>query len=109
MQKRDVSRREFLKVGAAVAAVGALAPFIPGRVSGPGFMVVALMYTALAGAALALCVLIWQGRVAAGLRESARALVTFRVKRAPDAPAVTMPYAVAIGAGVLWAWIEVMT
>ncbi len=26
MQKRDVSRREFLKVGAAVAAVGALAP-----------------------------------------------------------------------------------
>lgn len=91
-----------------VAAVGALAPFIRGRVDGLSFMLVALMYTALVGAAIALCILIWKRQVATGLRESVRTLFTFRVKRADGAPVTTMPYAVAIGAGVLWAWIEVM-
>lgn len=91
-----------------VIAVGALAPFIPGRVTAPAFMLIALMYAALAGAAIALCILIWKRQVASGLRESARALFTLRVKRDPAAPVTTMPYAVAIGAGVLWAWLEVM-
>lgn len=91
-----------------VAAVGALAPFVPGRIDGLGFMLIALMYAALVGAAIALCILIWKRQVASGLRESARALFTFRVKRPDGAPAMTMPYAVAIGAGVLWAWVEIM-
>lgn len=92
-----------------MAAVGALAPFgaMP-RVSAIGFVVVALMYAALVGAAMALVILIWQRRLWQGLKSGLRAMFTLCVKPADGAPASTMPYGVAIGIGAVWAWMEVM-
>jgi len=92
-----------------MAAVGALAPFA-GRagVSSIGFVIVALMYAALVGAAIAVCVLIWQRRLAQGLKSSLRALFTLRAKPADGAPVTTIPYGVAIGTGVVWAWMELL-
>lgn len=72
------------------------------------FVLLALVYTALIGAAIALGTLIWQRRLFTGLKSSARALFTFRVKQREGARSVTIPYGIAIGIGTLWAWLEMM-
>lgn len=84
-----------------MAAVGALG-------GGWRFIALTLVYTALVGAAIAIGALIWRGRLREGLRGSLRAMTTFR-RPAPvgGAPAPqTIPYGVAIGLAVVWAWIE---
>lgn len=71
------------------------------------FVLLALVYTALVGAAIAIGVLIWQGRLWQGLRESGRVLFRLRTKRSKDGPPpTTIPYGVAIAAGAIWAWME---
>ena len=90
-----------------MAAVGALAPFMRGPgFRSIGFVIVALMYAALVGAAIALCVLLWQRRLGQGLKASLRAMITLRAKPSEGAPTTTIPYGVAIGVGVVWAWME---
>jgi prepilin peptidase CpaA len=68
----------------------------------------ALMYAAAVGAAMAVGVLIWRGRLLEGLKRSARLLVTFRRSaRAVEArEEIYLPYGFAISAGALWAWIQ---
>jgi Flp pilus assembly protein protease CpaA len=94
-----------------MAAVGALGTPTFTR-SGPAntfdFILWALFYTALAGAAIAIGLLIWRGRLRQGLKESVRALVSFRkVRREEIPPDATMPYGLAIAIGVIWAWLEI--
>jgi Flp pilus assembly protein protease CpaA len=93
-----------------MAAVGALGTPTFTR-SGPAgtfdFILWALFYTALAGAVIGVGLLIWRGRLRQGLKESLRALVSFRkVRREEISPDATMPYGLAIGIGVIWAWFE---
>ena len=81
-----------------MAAVGALA----GQWR---FTLIALVYTALVGAVIALGILLWRRRLLQGLRDGLKTLVTFRAPK--DAPArLTLPYGVAIGIGTIWAWLE---
>jgi len=87
-----------VKLMAAVGALGGTWQFV----------VLALMYTALVGAAIAAGVLIWRGRFWRGLKDSARTLFTFRRSSRNDTPTITIPYGVAIGIGVLWAWLEMV-
>jgi len=82
-----------------MAAVGALG----GRWE---FLLLAMMYTALAGATIAIGVLIWQGRLLEGLQDSARTLLTFRAGKCQGASPATVPYGLAIAIGTIWAWIE---
>jgi len=82
-----------------MAAVGALGP-------GVAFAVTAVVFSAITGFAIAIGVLIWKGRLLQGLKDSARALVTFKAKPREGAEPVTVPYGVAIGIGTLWAWLE---
>jgi len=72
------------------------------------FTLMALMYAALAGAAISLGVLIWRGRLREGLKGSLRALLTLKTRKDPSTPTATIPYGVAIGIGVVWAWLEVV-
>ncbi len=72
------------------------------------FTLLALMYAALVGAGIGLGILIWQGRLRQGLKDSLRTLVTLKAKKDPARPATTIPYGVAIGIGVVWAWMETM-
>ena len=89
-----------------MAAVGALSPISPDR-AGWHFVCLALVYTALVGAAIAVGVLIWQGRLLNGLKQSARTMFTLRApKRAEGDKQLTIPYGLAIGIGTLWAWVE---
>ena len=90
-----------------MAAVGALAP-MSASVPGWSFVLLAMMYTALVGAAIAIGILIWQKRLLQGLKDSARTLVALRVKRPPQRPTVHVPYGLAIGVGTIWAWFETM-
>lgn len=92
-----------------MAAVGALAPFGPHEPAWI-FVLYALVYTALVGAALGIALLIWQKRLWQGLKESARAFVRFRARPAESGAAapLTLPYGVAIGIGVVWAWMEIV-
>jgi len=68
----------------------------------------ALLYSAVIGAALAVGVLVWKGRLLEGLRRSARLLFTFRrVARKIEArEEIFLPYGFAISAGTLWAWLQ---
>ena len=51
--------------------------------------------------------LIWRGRLRQGLKDSFRAMVSFRkVPREQISPDATMPYGLAIGIGTIWAWLE---
>ena len=86
-----------------MAAIGALAPLGPIG-TGWRFVALALMYTALVGAAIAIGILIWQGRLLQGLKESARTFFTLRPKHKEGTPATKVPYGIAIGVGTLWAW-----
>jgi len=90
-----------------MAAVGALAPFDARGSSWP-FVLTALMFTALVGAAIAIGILIWQRRLLRGLKDSARALFTFRAKKPEGGPATTVPYGLAIAVGTMWAWLEIV-
>jgi Flp pilus assembly protein protease CpaA len=83
-----------------MAAVGALGGSV-------GFVIQALVYTALVGAAIAVGILIWQGRLRQGLKGSARTMFSFRrVRREEVPPSAMMPYGLAIGIGTVWAWLE---
>ena len=70
------------------------------------FVLLAIVYTALVGAAIAICTLIWQRRLLQGIKGSMCVFFTFRRKKNGDAPAMTIPYGVAIAVGTVWAWIE---
>lgn len=86
-----------VKLMAAVGALGATWAFV----------LLAMMYAAMVGAAIAVGILIWQGRLLQGLKDSARTLFTFRPgKRTEGEKALTVPYGLAIGVGTIWAWIE---
>jgi prepilin peptidase CpaA len=82
------------------------------------FFIQATIYTACAGAVMAVAVLIWRGRLRQGLRSSVAALVSpgkFRRQQeeqsdeadeAVDAAELTtIPYAVAIAVGTVAAWL----
>ena len=93
-----------------MAAVGALGTPTVTR-SGPAgtfdFILWALFYTALVGAVIGVGLLIWRGRLRQGLKDSVRAMVSFRkVRREEISPDATMPYGLAIGIGTIWAWME---
>ncbi|MGD1000713.1 MAG: prepilin peptidase [Candidatus Brocadiia bacterium] len=93
-----------------MAAVGALGTPTVTR-SAPAatfdFILWALFYTALVGAVIGVGLLIWRGRLRQGLKDSVRAMVSFRkVRREEVSPDATMPYGLAIGIGVIWAWLE---
>ena len=68
----------------------------------------ALLYAAVIGAAMAVAILIWKGRLLEGLRRSARLLFTFRrAARSIEAQEdLFLPYGFAISAGTLWAWLQ---
>ncbi len=89
-----------------MAAVGALSPAagIPG--GNWSFVLLVLAYTALVGAAIAVGTLIWRGRLWSGLKRSLRTLFTLRAKRPEGEPPLTVPYGLAIGIGVIWAYVE---
>jgi len=93
-----------------MAAVGALAGRPGGAASFANwFALWAMLYSALVGAALALGILVWQGKLLEGLRGSLKLLVTFRARidtspKQPDAARVTVPYGFAISVGTFWAW-----
>ena len=71
------------------------------------FVLLAMMYTALVGAAVAVGTLIWHGRLLKGLRDSARTLFTLgRRENDEGEKPLTVPYGLAIGVGTLWAWME---
>lgn len=76
-----------------------------GCLGGMNFALWTLAHTALAGAVLALILLVWQGEFRSGLRRLLRGLRRWRW-REKDSEEVgkplTLPYAVAILAGVLW-------
>jgi Flp pilus assembly protein protease CpaA len=93
-----------------MAAVGALGTPTFTR-SAPArtfdFILWALFYTALVGAVIGVGLLIWRGRLRQGLKDSIRAMASFRrVRREEISPDATMPYGLAIGIGVIWAWME---
>ena len=93
-----------------MAAVGALGTPTVTR-SAPAatfdFILWALFYTALVGAVIGVGLLIWRGRLRQGLKDSVRAMVSFRkVRREEVSPDATMPYGLATGIGVIWAWLE---
>jgi Flp pilus assembly protein protease CpaA len=95
-----------------MAAVGALGTPTVARSAPAGtydFVLWALFYTALVGALIGVGLLIWRGRLRQGLKDSLRAMVSFRKARREEMPAhAIMPYGVAIGIGTIWAWIELM-
>lgn len=72
------------------------------------FTVLALVYAALVGAGMAVAVLIRQGRLREGLKGSLKSLIALKAKKDPARPASTIPYGVAIGIGVVWAWFEIV-
>lgn len=82
-----------------MAAVSALAPNVD-------FVVRALVLTSISGCIIGIAMLAWHGRLAAGLKRSARLLVSFgRAKlEAGAAPVLTMPYGLAISIGAMWTW-----
>jgi len=86
-----------------MAAVGALS-------ASWRMTLLALTYAAVIGAAMAVGMLIWQGRLLEGLKQSARILVTFgRGARKVEArQQAFLPYGFAICAGTMWAWLEWM-
>lgn len=93
-----------------MAAVGALGtPTVTRSVSAGtfDFILWALFYTALVGALIGVGLLIWRGRLRQGLKDSLRAMVSFRKARREAVTAgAMMPYGVAIGIGAIWAWLE---
>jgi Flp pilus assembly protein protease CpaA len=93
-----------------MAAVGALGTPTVARSAPAGtfdFILWALFYTALVGALIGVGLLIWRGRLRQGLKDSFRAMVSFRKARREELSAgATMPYGLAIGIGTIWAWIE---
>ncbi|HRU05771.1 MAG TPA: A24 family peptidase [Candidatus Brocadiia bacterium] len=86
-----------------MAAVGALS-------ASRSFTICSLMYAALIGAAVAIGLLIWKGRLLEGLKRSARLLFTLRrgARKAEAADDLFLPYGFAISAGALWAWLTLI-
>jgi Flp pilus assembly protein protease CpaA len=96
-----------VKMMAAVGALGTPTLTRSGPADSYTFVLWALFYTALVGAAIGVGLLIWRGRLRQGLKESLRALVSFRRPRREELPAdATMPYGLAISIGTVWAWLE---
>ncbi|MFW6158335.1 MAG: A24 family peptidase [Planctomycetota bacterium] len=83
-----------------------------GAIEGWRFLLNAAVFTACAGALVAIGVLVWRGRLAQGLKSSVQALVTprrFRKRREAlpaDAPELaTIPYTWAIAVGTMVTWL----
>jgi prepilin peptidase CpaA len=75
------------------------------------FVLTACFTSALVGAAIGVAYLIWRGRLWSGVKSSGKLLISFGRKR-DDAKLTreeTFPYGVAIGAGTVWAWFEVLS
>jgi Flp pilus assembly protein protease CpaA len=93
-----------------MAAVGALGTPTVTRGAPAGtfdFILWTLVYTALVGAVIGVGLLIWHGRLRQGLKDSFRAMFSFRKVRREEIPAsAMMPYGLAISVGTIWAWIE---
>jgi len=103
-----------LKLMAAIAALAGA------KMAGHYFIVYAAVYSAVVGAVIAIGVLIWKGRLWAGLKGSAHLLVAFRRGRRAASPAdadagsasteaeriedLTIPYGFAIASGTMLAW-----
>lgn len=88
-------------MGAGDAKLGAAV----GMLSGTHFALWALVHTVLAGAVLAVVVIVWRGEVRKSLRRLLRCLIRWRWREQDSAEVgapVAIPYAVAIAAGVLW-------
>jgi Flp pilus assembly protein protease CpaA len=97
-----------VKMMAAVGALGTPTLTRSGPADSYAFILWALFYTALAGAAIGLGLLIWRGRLQQGLKDSLRALISFRKTRREEiSPEATMPYGLAIAIGTIWAWLEI--
>ena len=76
-----------------------------GALSGTYFALWALMHIVLAGAVLALVMIVWRGEVRRSSRRLLRCLARWRWREQDSAEVgepVRIPYAVAIAAGVLW-------
>jgi len=98
-----------LKMMAAVGALGTPTVTRSAPAATFDFILWALFYTALVGAVIGVGLLIWRGRLRQGLKDSLRALASFRKVRREDIPPdATMPYGLAIAVGTIWAWIELM-
>ena len=96
-----------VKMMAAVGALGTPTVARSGSAATFDFIMWTLFYTALAGAVLGVGLLIWRGRLRQGLKDSLRAMVSFRkVRREEISPDAIMPYGLAIAIGTLWAWME---
>ena len=96
-----------VKMMAAVGALGTPTVTRSGPADPYAFIVWALFYTALAGAVIGVGLLVWRGRLRQGLKDSVRAMVSFRkTRREGISPDATMPYGVAIAIGTIWAWME---
>ena len=82
-----------------MAAIGAL-------IARPQFVIWALVYTAVIGAAISIGMLVWKGRLLDGLKRSFRLLVTFRrgAREIEKREELFLPYGFAISAGTMWAW-----
>lgn len=80
-----------------MGAVGALGGFT--------LTVWAIFYAALVGAAMAIGVLIWHGRLWMGLKRGFQALWPRRAGAEDDVlKELSIPYGFAVAAGVMWAW-----
>lgn len=79
-----------------MAAIGALMGF--------DFAIYALLVIALVGAAMALAVMIWRGRLRQGLKSSAKMLLTLRRSKAAEEKPLTIPYGLAITVGSIITW-----
>ena len=96
-----------VKMMAAVGALGTPTVTRSAAARPFDFILWALFYTALVGAVIGVGLLIWRGRLRQGLKDSLRAMASFRkVRREEISPDATMPYGLAIGIGVIWAWME---
>jgi len=77
-----------------------------GALEGFRFTIWAMLYVALVGAAMAISLLIWHGKLWIGLKQSVRALWPQRTRVQSNALAgLSVPYGFAISAGVIWAWL----
>ena len=89
-----------VKLMLAVAGIGGLHNY---------FILYALLYTAFIGALMALSVLIWRGRLRAGLKGTARFLFSAGPRSSEaegeqKTPPITVPYGLAISFGSILAW-----
>lgn len=82
-----------------------------GALGGAQFTVAAMFWASLVGAVMGMWVLLLRGQLLEGLRRSVRYAITLRSEPAPegDPARLSVPYAVAIAFGTVWAFILQVT